>query len=41
MYALGDRTSLYVTPGIGFSGVQRRAGEGTAAEVALLTLRAA
>jgi uncharacterized protein len=41
MYSLGDRTSLYVTPGIGFSGVQRRAGEGTAAEVALLTLRAA
>jgi predicted MPP superfamily phosphohydrolase len=41
MYALGDRTQLYVTPGVGFSGVRRRVGEGTAAEVALLTLRAA
>jgi uncharacterized protein len=39
MYPLGDRTKLYVTPGVGFSGVARRIGEGTAAEVALLTLR--
>ena len=31
---------LYVTPGVGFSGVTRRAGEGTHAEVAVLTLRA-
>ena len=38
-FAFGDRTHLYVTPGIGFSAVQRRIGEGTAAEVALLTLR--
>ena len=41
MYPLDDRAKLYVTPGIGFSGVQRRVGEGTAAEVAVLTLRAA
>src|SRR5204863_9368193 len=34
-------TKLYVTPGIGFSGVTRRLGEGTHAEVAVLTLRAA
>jgi predicted MPP superfamily phosphohydrolase len=40
MYELGE-TQLYVTPGIGFSGVTRRLGEGTHAEVALLTLRAA
>jgi hypothetical protein len=39
-FALGDRTTLYVTPGVGFSGVRRRVGEGTAAEVAVLTLRA-
>ncbi len=39
MYALGERTTLYVTPGVGFSGFPRRAGEGTAAEVAILTLR--
>ncbi len=32
---------LYVTPGVGFSGVRLRAGAGTAAEVAVLTLRAA
>jgi hypothetical protein len=38
-FALGDRTTLYVTPGVGFSGVRRRAGEGTAAEVAVVTLR--
>lgn len=34
-------TRLYVTPGVGFSGVTRRAGEGTHAEVAIHTLRAA
>jgi hypothetical protein len=32
---------MYVTPGVGFSGVTRRFGEGTHAEVAVLTLRAA
>ncbi|MEZ4404115.1 MAG: metallophosphoesterase [Kofleriaceae bacterium] len=36
-----DRGHLYVTPGVGFSGVRVRAGEGTQAEVAVLTLRAA
>jgi predicted MPP superfamily phosphohydrolase len=41
MYALGEKTTLYVTPGVGFSGVRTRVGEGTAAEVAVLTLRAA
>jgi hypothetical protein len=41
MYALGESTTLYVTPGVGFSGVRRRIGEGTEAEVAILTLRAA
>jgi predicted MPP superfamily phosphohydrolase len=40
MFRFGE-TTLYVTPGVGFSGVTRRHGEGTAAEVALLTLRAA
>jgi predicted MPP superfamily phosphohydrolase len=39
MFELG-RSKLYVTPGVGFSGVTRRAGEGTHAEVAVLTLRA-
>jgi len=39
MFALGERTQLYVTPGVGFSGVTRRSGHGTAAEVAVLTLR--
>jgi uncharacterized protein len=39
-FGLGD-TTLYVTPGVGFSGVTRRIGEGTDAEVAMLTLRAA
>ena len=45
LYPLADRGSaprrstLYVTPGVGFSGVTRRAGEGTHAEVAVLTLR--
>lgn len=41
IYDLGNKTQLYVTPGIGFSGVTRRFGEGTNAEVAVLTLRAA
>jgi hypothetical protein len=40
LYDLGG-TKLYVTPGVGFSGVTRRVGEGTDAEVAVLTLRAA
>jgi len=35
------RSTLYVTPGVGFSGVTRRVGEGTHAEVAVITLRAA
>lgn len=39
-FAFG-KTTLYVTPGVGFSGVTRRMGEGTDAEVALLTLRRA
>jgi predicted MPP superfamily phosphohydrolase len=39
-FGIGN-TTLYVTPGVGFSGVTRRVGEGTDAEVALLTLRAA
>jgi predicted MPP superfamily phosphohydrolase len=39
MYDLGGGNQLYVTPGVGFSGVTRRFGEGTRAEVALLTLR--
>jgi len=44
MYEIGSparRSTLYVTPGVGFSGVTRRVGEGTRAEVAVLTLRAA
>ena len=44
MYDIGSasrRSTLYVTPGVGFSGVTRRAGEGTHAEVAVLTLRRA
>ena len=41
LYALGGDSQLYVTPGVGFSGITRRAGEGTHAEVAVLTLRAA
>lgn len=40
-YSLGRATRLYVTPGIGFSGVRVRVGDGTRAEVALFTLRAA
>jgi len=42
MFELGAshrKTTLYVTPGVGFSGVTRRFGEGTHAEVAVLTLR--
>ena len=39
MYAIDERTQLYVTPGVGFSGVTQRFGEGTVAEVALITLR--
>jgi predicted MPP superfamily phosphohydrolase len=41
MYPVSERTTMYVTPGVGFSGVTRRVGEGTDAEVALLTLRRA
>lgn len=43
MYEVGtaQKAQLYVTPGIGFSGITRRFGEGTHAEVAVLTLRAA
>ena len=43
MYEVGtaQKAQLYVTPGVGFSGVTRRFGEGTHAEVAVLTLRAA
>lgn len=39
-FDLGN-TRLYVTPGVGFSGVTKRIGEGTDAEVAVLTLRRA
>jgi predicted MPP superfamily phosphohydrolase len=44
MYEVGHgatKSQLYVTPGVGFTGITRRHGEGTHAEVALLTLRAA
>lgn len=41
LYAVDDSTQLFVTSGVGFSGVRVRAGDGTQAEVALLTLRAA
>ena len=41
MYDLGGATQMYVTPGIGFSGITRRVGEGTSAEVAVFTLRTA
>lgn len=34
-----SETKLYVTSGVGYSGVRVRAGQGTRAEVALLTLR--
>jgi predicted MPP superfamily phosphohydrolase len=36
----GDGAHLYVTPGVGFSGLRVRVGDGTQAEVALFTLRA-
>jgi predicted MPP superfamily phosphohydrolase len=36
-----DRTLLYVSPGVGFSGIRVRVGRGTRAEVAVFTLRAA
>jgi predicted MPP superfamily phosphohydrolase len=39
MYAIDERTNMYVTTGVGFSGVTKRFGDGTAAEVAILTLR--
>lgn len=41
-YRVGEasRTQLYVTPGVGFSGLRVRVGDGTQAEVALFTLRA-
>ncbi|MCA9676349.1 MAG: metallophosphoesterase [Kofleriaceae bacterium] len=41
LYDVGERGRLYVTPGVGFVGMRLRAGHGTAAEVAILTLRAA
>jgi predicted MPP superfamily phosphohydrolase len=41
MYPIGETSTLYVTPGVGFSGITRRVGEGTDAEVAVITLRAA
>lgn len=44
MYEVGEgdaRAQLYVTPGVGFSGVTRRFGEGTHAECAVITLRVA
>ncbi len=34
-----DRSWLYVSAGVGFSGLRVRAGRGTRAEVALITLR--
>jgi predicted MPP superfamily phosphohydrolase len=36
-----DRTLLYVSPGVGFSGIRVRVGRGTRAEVTVFTLRAA
>lgn len=41
VFDLEDGRTMYVTPGVGFSGVTRRFGEGAHAEVAVLTLRAA
>jgi len=38
-YDVGERTRLYVTPGVGFSGVTWRTGDGTSAEVAVFTLQ--
>jgi predicted MPP superfamily phosphohydrolase len=40
LYQLDERTTLYVSAGVGFSGVRVRVGAGTRAEVGLLTLRA-
>lgn len=43
-YEVGEgaaKSQLYVTPGVGFSGVTRRFGEGTHAECAVITLRCA
>jgi predicted MPP superfamily phosphohydrolase len=43
-YEVGEgdaKAQLYVTPGVGFSGVTRRFGEGTHAECAVITLRCA
>jgi uncharacterized protein len=40
-YDLPVDSTLYVTPGVGFSGVTHRVGDGTDAEVAVFTLRAA
>lgn len=43
-YEVGEgeaKAQLYVTPGVGFSGVTRRFGEGTHAECAVFTLRCA
>lgn len=39
-YRMGASSHLYVTPGVGFSGLRVRVGDGTQAEVALFTLRA-
>lgn len=44
LYEVGEgaaKSQLYVTPGVGFSGVTRRFGEGTHAECAVITLRCA
>ena len=38
LYRVGD-AALYVTPGIGFSGIRARFGPGTRSEVGLITLR--
>ena len=43
-YEVGEgaaKAQLYVTPGVGFSGITRRFGEGTHAECAVITLRRA
>lgn len=42
-YELPDlsQSTLYVTPGVGFSGVTHRSGDGTEAEIAIFTLRPA
>lgn len=41
LYDVADAAHVYVTTGVGFSGVTLRVGDGTAAEVAVHTLRAA